>query len=76
MLSLWPSLPVLRQLYLDEQAIAAGAKNSALYTDEAIVQREMLRAHPRVISALEYFWESIPKAEATHISKEEVRRAR
>jgi hypothetical protein len=76
MLSLWPSLPALRQLYLDEQAIAAGAKNSALYTDEAIVQREMLRTHPRVVSALDYFWESIPKAEATRISKEEVRRAR
>ena len=76
MLSLWPSLPALRQLYLDEQAIAAGAKNSALYTDEAIVQREMLRSHPRVVSALDYFWESIPKEEATHISKEEVRRAR
>ena len=71
MLNLWPSLSELRKLYLDEGAINAGAKGSLLYTDEMIIQREMLRKDPLVRRALEYFWSCIPKAESDRLSKEE-----
>ena len=71
MLNLWPSLSELRKLYLDEGAINAGAKGSVLYTDEMIIQREMLRKDPLVRRALEYFWSCIPKAESDRLSKEE-----
>ena len=71
MLSLWPSLAQLRALYLDEAALKAGAKDSSLYADEVIVQREALRNHPRVVAALQYFWDSIPRRSPHALSKSE-----
>lgn len=61
LLSLWPNLASLKQLYLDDEAVAAGAKTSSLYTDEAIIQRELLTHHPLVQEALARLWASVPR---------------
>jgi hypothetical protein len=47
------ALEKLRALYLDERAIRAGARESALYTDEMLARREALRSHELVHRALE-----------------------
>ena len=58
MLALWPSLDKLRGLYVDEAAAAAGAKKSALYTDEMLVKREALKSNPLVTASLDLAWEA------------------
>lgn len=58
MLMLWPSLEQIRSLYFDEAAIAAGARDNPLYSDEALVAREALRTAPLVVDALEYVAEA------------------
>eukprot|EP00966_Prymnesium_polylepis_P226918 5250354-Prymnesium_polylepis.1 len=58
-LSLWPALGDLRGLYLDESAIAAGARDSVYYSDEMIVAREALKKHEEVIGAIETAWERL-----------------
>ena len=57
-LALWPSLDQIRSLYFDEAAIAAGARDNPLYSDEALVAREALRTAPLVVDALEYVAEA------------------
>ena len=37
MLAMWPSLSRLKELYLDREAVKAGAKDSKWYTNEMIV---------------------------------------
>ena len=58
-LSLWPSLAALRGVYLDAGAIAAGARNSILYTDAMVVAREALRTHPQIVAALDVAWAAV-----------------
>jgi len=65
------ALEKLRALYLDERAIRAGARESALYTDEMLARREALRSHELVHRALENLWVSIPRVAASQLSKDE-----
>ena len=44
----WPTIFELRGLYLDADALAAGAKESEMYSDEALRAREQLRSSPEV----------------------------
>ena len=53
---LWPSITTLKSLYLDADALDAGAEANPLYTDENIVKRNALRADPRVVGALRAAW--------------------
>ena len=59
MLALWPSLPQLKSLYLDEVALAAGAADGEYYSDEMLVRREQLRTAPVVMDALRAAWEHV-----------------
>ena len=65
------ALGKLRAMYLDERAIRAGARESALYTDEMLARREALRSHELVYRALENIWVSIPREAASQLSKDE-----
>ena len=65
------ALEKLRALYLDERAIRAGAKDSALYTDEMLAKREALRTHELVHRSLENLWVSIPRVAADSLSMDE-----
>ena len=65
------ALEKLRALYLDERAIRAGAKDSALYTDEMLAKREALRTHEVVHRSLENLWVSIPRVAADSLSMDE-----
>ena len=56
---LWPSLSRLKEMYLDEVALAAGADEGEYYTDEMIVRREQLRSSHLVVEALRVAWERI-----------------
>jgi len=56
---LWPSLSRLKEMYLDEVALAAGADEGEYYTDEMIVSREQLRSSHLVVEALRVAWERI-----------------
>ena len=44
----WPTIFELRGLYLDPDAVAAGATDSEMYSDEALREREKLRSSPEV----------------------------
>ena len=44
----WPTIFELRGLYLDADALAAGAKESEMYSDEALRESEQLRSSPEV----------------------------
>ena len=44
----WPTIFELRGLYLDLDAVAAGATDSEMYSDEALKEREKLRSSPEV----------------------------
>ena len=52
----WPTLFELKAMYLDAEAVAAGAEGAELYTNSALQEREMLRRHPAVVGALEETW--------------------
>ena len=62
MLAMWPSLSRLKELYLDREAVKAGAKDSKWYTNEMIVQREALKNDPMVVAALAEAWTVITSA--------------
>ena len=55
----WPTIFELKAMYLDEDALAAGAEGSELYTDEALKAREKLRRDPAVVAALEKAWAAL-----------------
>ena len=59
---------------MDEYALAAGAANGEMYTDEMILKREQLRSDPRVVEALDGAWERMRAArggsEGTSIARE------
>ena len=49
----WPTIFELRGLYLDPDAVAAGAVDSEMYSDEALKEREQLRSSPEVRAHLQ-----------------------
>ena len=55
----WPTIFELKEMYLDREAMAAGAADSEMYTDAAIKEREKLRRHPAVVAALEDAWAAL-----------------
>ena len=55
----WPKLWELRQLFMDDNAVEAGAEENKWYTDEMLLQRELLREHSLVTTALKDAWESL-----------------
>ena len=70
----WPTLEMLhrrreelrsrlRRMYLDSEAVAAGARDSSLYTDEYLVLRELCRSDPAVQAALTRAWEACAQGE-------------
>ena len=69
LLTLWPSIDRVRTLYLDESAVAAGAMNNPMYTDESLVHREALRSNPLVMSALSFAWDAC-SGKASVLSKD------
>ena len=70
----WPKLSELKRLYMDEFALAAGAENGEMYTDEMILKRERLRSDARVVEALDGAWERMVAArggtDGTSIARE------
>ena len=57
--TLLKELPKLRQTYMDETAVKAGAAANPLYSDRMLAAREKLREHPRVVEALDAAWEAL-----------------
>ena len=55
----WPTLFELKAMYLDPDAVAAGAEDSEMYSDEALKEREKLRSSPEVLEALEVAWAAL-----------------
>ena len=55
----WPTLFELKALYLDADAVAAGAEGSEFYSDDALKAREKLRSDPVVVGALEEAWAAL-----------------
>lgn len=56
--ALMKMLPQLRESYLDEAAISAGAGSNPLYSNVALAAREQLRTNPSVVAALDELWDS------------------
>ena len=56
----WPKLWELRQLFMDENAVDAGAAaEDTFYSDEIMLQRALLREDKQVVTALKEAWESL-----------------
>jgi hypothetical protein len=53
------NVPKLRQEYIDEAALRAGAASNPLYSDGMLAAREKLRHDPLVVQALDKAWETL-----------------
>ena len=58
----WPSMDMLRALFLDQKAIEAGAADSHWYQPAALAIREALRRAPEVEEALDECWAACTSA--------------
>ena len=59
LLALFPSMKVLKDQFIDEDARAAGADDNPLYSGAALKARELCYHHPEVVSALSFAWRAI-----------------
>ena len=58
----WPALQELKTLYMDDEAIKAGAEEGKYYTDEMILRREALRSDSQMNEALADAWDRLKEA--------------
>ena len=57
--TLLKEIPKLREAYIDETALQAGAASNPLYSDRMLAAREKLRNDPIVVDAMDRAWESM-----------------
>jgi hypothetical protein len=62
---MWPSLEKLREAFMDQRALAAGAAGNAFYSNTALAIREALRHAPEVSEATQVAWEACTEAAGT-----------
>ena len=56
-----------RSMFLDADAIRAGAENGTFYSNAALMVRSSLRGAPEVVKALRYAWQTVLAAEPTRV---------